>query len=315
MIYAILTHDRQVIESRIRLPFFLASIFFLFSLSLAGCGKPSPKSVDIAPGIVFRRDETVGVQTVSVDLQTAAVRPVFVAENIERRGNNFVGDCKTVREWSEKYGAIVGMNATFFGNTYDEVGRRKQIVGLLVREGRVVAPFSFIKASDTSGAKYTRSALGFGVDGKPQIAWVTGTMSAPPKRYNSAVSPPEGAPWQTLFAAGCGPRLFAAGSKYIADRDERLVSPGKLNRAFVAYDWDRGGPQHMVLGRADAMEFSEIADYLTVLFRREFNSAPEEAMCMDGGPSAQLVYRNSGSIEDAEPTGVLVPTALLLLPK
>jgi hypothetical protein len=143
-------------------------------------------------------------------------------------------------------------------------------------------------------------------------------MSASPKRYTSAVnlgvSPTAGTQWNVAFAAGCGPRLFAVGNRVIADREERLVSAGKYSRAFVAYDFDGGGPRRLVFGRADGMEYAEVADYLTAFFRREFNTAPKEALCMDGGPSAQLVYRNNGALEDAEPTGVLVPTALLILP-
>ena len=207
------------------------------------------------------------------------------------------------------------MNATFFGDTYDDLGRRKQIVGLLVQENKVVAPCSFIAGAPGSGQKYTRSALGFTADGTPEIAWATGTMSAPLKRYDAAVNPAQGAKWNVSYAAGCGPRLFAAGSRFIADREERLVSPGKLSRAFVAYDRDSAGPHHLILGRTDGMEFSEVADYLALYFQRQYNSVPEEALCMDGGPSAQLIFRNNGILEDAEPTGVLVPTALLLLPR
>lgn len=259
------------------------------------------------------------MQTLTVDLAAAEVKLATAADNIERRGNNFIGDCKTVKEWAEKYGAVAGMNATFFGNTYDDVGRRKQIVGLLVKEGRVAAPFGFVKVADASGTKYTRSAFGVTASGKPEIVWATGTMSAPPKRYSAAVhpgvSPTAGTQWNVVFAAGCGPRLFAAGRRSLADREERLVSAGKYSRAFVAYDFEGGGPRRLVFGRADGMEYAEVADYLTAFFRREFDTSPEEALCMDGGPSAQLVYRDNGALQDAEPTGVLVPTALLVLPR
>ena len=291
----------------------LALIFC--GLLTADCQRTPPAMVTVAPGVVFRRDAGAGVQIVEADLRTARIRPVVVVENIERRRNNFIGDCKTVREWGEKYGAIAGLNATFFGDTYDDLGRRKQIVGLLAREGKIVAPFSFVAGANGSGQKYTRSALAFTAQGKPEIAWATGTLSAPPKRYNAAVNPTEQRQWNVASIAGCGPRLFAAGQRFVSDRDERLVSPGKLSRAFVAYDADADGPRHLLLCRADAMEFSEIADYLTAYFQKQYHSAPEEALCMDGGPSAQLIYRNNGIMEDAEPTGVLVPTAILLLPE
>jgi hypothetical protein len=62
------------------------------------------------------------------------------------------------------------------------------------------------------------------------------------------------------------------------------------------------------------MEFTDVATYLTDYFARAHQSSPREAMCLDGGPSAQLVYRANGALVDVEPTGVLVPTAILLVP-
>jgi hypothetical protein len=43
---------------------------------------------------------------------------------------------------------------------------------------------------------------------------------------------------------------------------------------------------------------------------------PRDALCMDGGPSAQIAYRDPDSARtvDAEPTGVMVPVAILLVP-
>ena len=79
------------------------------SLLLAGCQQTPPTTVNVAPGVVFRRDVAAGVQIVDTDLRTAHVRPVLVADHIERRRNNFIGDCKTVREWGVKYGAVAGV--------------------------------------------------------------------------------------------------------------------------------------------------------------------------------------------------------------
>ena len=117
------------------------------------------------------------------------------------------------------------------------------------------------------------------------------------------------------WAVACGPRLFVRGTQRITAREERLNSPGKLPRAFAAYDLMDGKPRHFVLGRADAMEFADVADFLKTYFQRTHGTGPQDALCLDGGPSAQLVYREHGTLHDAEETGVLVPTAILLLPK
>jgi len=250
-----------------------------------------------------------------VDLASADVQPVVVAAKVERRGNNFIGDAKTVREWADEYGAVGGMNAGFFGDTYDQVGRRKQIVQLAVVDGKTLAPGARMQSSRTPGETYLRSAVGFGED-RPSMTWATGNIKNVLRRHDGGpLNQSDGMPWNVKWAVACGPRLFADGRRFITDRDERLVSQGKLARAFVAYDWENGKPRHLVLGRADAMEFTEIATFLTDYFKRVHQSAPRDALCMDGGPSAQVVYKSNGALDDAEATGVLVPTAILLVPK
>jgi hypothetical protein len=282
---------------------------------LTGCRQDPNKDVDVAPGIVFRRDPIASVELLDVDLQTANVRPAIVAKNVERIRNNFVADAKSVPQWAEEYGAIGGMNAGFFGDTYDQLGHRKQIVGLAIVDGKVVAPGSLVSSKRNPGERFLRSVVGFTRDGEPEITWATGTVKGTIRRYDSPVNPDSGLAWSPQSAVACGPHLFKNGLHNITKQEERLHSPGRLNRAFIAYDIENGKPRHFVMGRADAMEFEDIATYLSAYFDRVHHTRPEEGMCLDGGPSAQLVYRKDGRLEDAEPTGVLVPTALLLLPK
>jgi hypothetical protein len=294
-------------------------IVFLSALVLlASSCQNTPKDIQqIARGVTFHRDREAGVQLLDVDVQTASVVPVIVAENIERRHNNFVGDCKTVKEWAESHKAIGGLNGGYFGDMYDQLGRRKQIVGLATVDHRIVAPSGFVESTRYPDQKFLRSVIGFTDDGVPQMVYATSTLKGPMRKYETAVNPITYTPWDVRYAVSCGPRLFSRASKHIADHEERLVSPGKLSRSFVAYDVGDGElPQHFVLGRADSMEFSEVADFLEAYFNQVHASRPYEAMCLDGGPSSQLVYRTpNGSLEDAEPTGVLVPTAILLIPK
>ena len=212
-------------------------------LALSGCpGSATQDSVAVAPGVTFRR-EPGGFQLLDIDLNAArGVRPVVVAENIERVRNNFVGDARTVPEWVEKYGALGGINGGFFGNTYDEVGQRKQIVQLALTGGKVVAPGSDTASSDFPDERYLRSAVGFHADGTPEITWAIGTVKHVVKRYDDPVNPRPGRAWRVQSAVACGPRLFDGGRRRITAREERLASPGKESRAFVAYDHKNGGP-------------------------------------------------------------------------
>lgn len=290
------------------------TVFVFACLLVAGCGDSRPDGpVMVAPGVVFRRDS--GVQLLDVDLATAAVRPVVVAANVERRRNNFIADAKTVRDWVETTGALGGLNAGFFGHTYDDQGRRKQLVGLTLIDGKVVAPGGFVPSRRNPGQRFLRAAIGFGPSGKPDISWASGTQREGVMRYAAPVNPVRGVRWRVQSAVACGPRLLVRGKRRITDREERLLSPGRLTRAFAAYDLVDGRPRHFVLGRADAMEFTDVADYLIAYFQRAHGTTPYDALCLDGGPSAQLVYRDGTGLRDAEPTGVHVPTAIVLLPK
>lgn len=295
-------------------------VAFLFAalttLGTPGCQRTQPNTVEVVPGVTFRRDASAGVQLLDTDLWEANVYPVVVATNVERIRNNFVGDAQTVRTWAEKYRAIGGINGGFFGDTYDQVGHRKQIVNLAVVDGKVIAPNDFVNSSKNPGERFLRSVFGVSNEGVPRITWATGNLkSAALKRYEEPLNPPEGQIWRVRSAVACGPHLFSDGAQRVTAKEERLHSPGRLSRAFVAYDQENGRPRHLVIGRADGMEYDQVAAYLADYFSRVHKSSPRDAMCLDGGPSAQLVYQNEGRLEDAEPTGVLVPTALLLLPR
>ena len=271
--------------------------------------------VNVAPGMVFERDDKSGFQILDVDLQTANVRPIVALAHVERIRNNFVGDAKTVEEWASENQALGGINANFFGETYDTVGRRKQIVGLAVSNGNVIAPGDKAESRKPPRTRRVRSAFGVNDNGVPDIAWATGTLKGVPRKYPSPVDPDTSEVWRVRFAAACGPRLWTRGAKHLGDREEWLVDGRRASRAFVAYDWENNAPRHLVLGRADFSDYASVADYLGAYFARVHQSVPREAMCFDGGPSAQLVYRENGRLENAQATGVLVPTALLLVPQ
>jgi exopolysaccharide biosynthesis protein len=293
-----------------------AAALCVAAFSVLGCQNQNaaspPTEVQVVSGVVYRSDTVRKIQTLTTDLRAGSVIPIVVAENVTRIGNNFVGDAKSVSDWAQKYNAIGGLNAGFFGETYDLLGKRKQLVQLAIIDGKVVAPGSATASTARPGESYLRSAVGFTRSGIPEICWATGKTSSGARRSERAVSPESTALWPVTSAVACGPRLIHLGKISVSDRDERLVSHGALSRAFVAYDKTQ---RFLVMGRADGINFSELAVYLQKFFTETLHAKISEAMCLDGGPSAQLVYRaENNRLTNVEPTGVSVPTAILLVP-
>ena len=183
-------------------------------------GSPAP-AVELQHGVTFRRDGkvTAHLQWIDVDLAEAQVVPTLIvaAEHVQNRGGNFVGDAKTVREWASMRQAIAGINGGFFGDTYDQVGRRKQIVQLAVVDGKVVAPGSAEDARKTalfdtfvqpSASPSTRS---------PDMVWGSGAprgwdrATAPPLMAQSRLGPGR-CPTRSRAGRACSPAAYAARS-------------------------------------------------------------------------------------------------------
>lgn len=273
-----------------------------------------PRSVAVADGVRFVDDPARAVQYLDVDL-SAPVLPAIVAQNVARIGGNHVGDAHTVAEWVRRTGALAGVNGGFFGDTYDAEGRRRQIVQMAVVDGQVVAPGGAVRSRRQPGERYLRSAIGFTAGGSPRIAWSAGTARTGPRRANRAVNPTQVRAWDVASAVACGPRLIHLGRIAVADRDERLLSPQRVARTVVAYDVRGGAPAHLLLLRADAMDYADAARFVLEYFPRVHGTQASEAMCLDGGASSQLAYASGGEVRDAVPTGVFVPTALVILEK
>ncbi len=289
-------------SSRRRIPSLRAAAPLAAALLLVGCPGTSPTEIPVTEGVVFRTDKVAAVQTLTVDHNTATVRPVVVAENLERLRNNVVGDAHTVRDWVQKYGAVAGVNGGFFGDMYDSLGRRKQLVQLCILEGKVVAP-------GTPVGTALRSTVGFAQNGEAQLAWTVGTEQQGARRYEKPIKTRSGLTWPVQSAVACGPRLIHKGQIDIADRAEKLVSDVKVGRMAVATSG-----RYLVFCRAESMTYGELARYLMAFFKEKLGAVPDEAMCLDGGPSAQIVFQDGNALKEAEPTGVQVPTAILLMP-
>src|SRR5437763_1652346 len=80
-------------------------------------------------------------------------------------------------------------------------------------------------------------ALGCTKEGRPRIAWAAGRPGEPQalRSHAAPVVTLRGTPWEAEQAVACGPRLIHGGRIEIADRSERLASPGALPRTFVGY--------------------------------------------------------------------------------
>lgn len=292
---------------------FAATLLFAGIGCRSGSGVRSERTA-IHEDVVLFKDSTAGVQLLDVRVG-GAILPTVIAEQVDRIGGNHVGNARTVADWVDRTHAIAGVNGGFFGDTYDSEGKRRQIVQMAVVADSVVAPGGAVKTMPGTDRRYLRSAIGFTAGGHPRIEWAAGTRRLGPRKASGPESPFVVRPWDVQSAVSCGPRLIHRGAIRITAQEERLASPRRTARTFVAYDESEGSAGHLILGIADAMRYEEVAAYLADYFEREHGTRVAEAMCLDGGASSQLVARTKSGIEDLRPTGVHVPTAILLTTK
>lgn len=285
----------------------------LFALALCGCRHsatpgpvvPGAASDVLAPGVVHRAIPTgggQGIDLIDVDLTRASVKIGVAAQGIQRVQGAVTGLAYTPHEWLDKTGALAAVNGGYFGE--EVVPGRKEIMGLLVQGGRV-----------RHAATVRRAALGVGSEGVPSIVWAQTAPGHPQLlTAHSTLSGQEKSvpPWRVQSAVGCGPMLIFDARVVTTDRQERLVSPGPEPRTFVAYDV---GGKHFVLGLASGMEYRDLAEWLRDYFPRYDHTQAAAAMCLDGGASTQLSYRQGGAVCSPRETGVTVPDAVVILPR
>ena len=275
-------------------------------------GASGARTVTVAPGVVYHYLPEGGILLGSarsnallldVDLRTPGVHIDVAAESVAKQSGGAVsGVAHTVREWCVQRHALGGINGGFFGKTQ---GESKEVMGLLMSEGRILNPGRKVRSPSNPANQFVRAALGFTAAGMPRIGWLTSDQV-----------------WNLRSALACGPRLIAEGALVLTDREERLVSPRALPRTFVAYDMEGTGrnarPRHLVLGVVMEMTFADVAVCLQRYFRTVHHTECADALCLDGGSSSQLVYHDPqqpdapNAFIDARPGFVTVPTALLI---
>lgn len=293
-------------------------------LLATGCSAPVSRSAPntdsnsdvIAPGVTHRAIATgpdEGIDLIDIDLGRAAVRISVAADDVRLTNGMVTGRAYTPREWLDRTHALAAVNGGYFGA--DSGADRKEIVGLLVQNGRVRRAAPPISGS---AGDFVRSAFGITPSGRPVIAWAATEPHAPyiARSFRSFDSQSvDKAPWGVSTAVGCGPTLVHGGKILVADREERLVSEGEQPRTFVAYDGPRDNPRHFVLGMASGIGYRDLAKFLISYFPRYDKSRAMAAMCLDGGSSSQLSYRTKdGAVKSPRDTGVSVPDAILLVP-
>jgi hypothetical protein len=271
-------------------------------------------------GSYFVQGKASDALLLDVDLRTPGIHIDLATENVGKQsGGAVAGVAHTVREWCIQRQALGGINGGFFGKTE---GDSKEIMGLLMTEGQVRNPGRKVRSPSNPANQFVRAALGFTANGTPRIGWLTSDRDNGVHAVNRPLNPTANQVWNLRSALACGPRLIADGDLVLTDRQERLVSPRSLPRTFVAYDVEGKGrnarPRHLVMGVAMEMTFADVAACMQRYFRTVHHTECADALCLDGGSSSQLIYRDAqqptaqDAYIDARPGFVTVPTALLI---
>ncbi|NLH97907.1 MAG: phosphodiester glycosidase family protein [Chthonomonadales bacterium] len=271
--------------------------------------------VNLAPGVRYRSfpaDDPIGngspVWLVEADLRQRGVTISVASSGLRERESPRYGDCRTAALWCAATGAVAAINGGYFGDG-DEA--RKEIVGLLVGNGMVLSSGPQRRGSR---GPYARSVFGIEKDGTPGIRWATGRRGAKADLnwYRDPEQTDPSGTWSVREAVGCGPTLVVSGRPTVTDREERLVSPGRLHRTFVGYSASSGKPAVVVVAVGGAMEYADAAAFMARYFEREHGVACARAMCLDGGGSSQLAYVREGNVETPAPAFLTVPTAIVV---
>lgn len=259
---------------------------------------------------------STGIDLIDVDLAASNYRPAILAENVSLSRLGLAGDAYSPSAWLARRQALAVVNGGYFGRGKQD---RKEIIGLFVKNGRILRPAPPIRGQGgafVGAGLYVRSAFGITREGNPQIAWAS-TPSHGGEGVYAYVTPNDphgGRRWNIQDAIGCGPMLVRAGRPVVTDHQERLVDDLRTARTFVAYDTIQGHPRHFVIGVANAATYKDLAQALIRYYARAHGTKPARAMCVDGGSSSQLSYKSGGQTLTPLATSVAMPTAIAIVP-
>jgi hypothetical protein len=270
----------------------------------------------VAPGVSYVEvpagsalSQTSDASVLDVDLRQVSVEVASESRDVVK--GRLYGESYTVLDWCRRTDALGGVNGGFFGTTD---GSKKEVIGLLAAGGEVRGSGRIVRSPSNPDRRFVRCVFGIMPDGTPRIGWSVGQRgrAALLTEYDTPLNPVAQTYWTASAAVACGPRLIRGGKLSVTDRDERLVSPPPLRRTFVGYDVVDGRPRHLALGIGMSMTFHDAAAFLQRYFHEKHGTACAEAMCLDGGSSTQMAYRIPTGFASVPPTGVTVPTAILV---
>lgn len=171
-------------------------------------------------------------------------------------------------------------------------------VGLLVRDGAVLAPATATTERDGRPYETARAALGFTADGRIEVTWATTrgdtvwAWAAPPAHAPGRPAPPlaytEALPWPVRDALGAGPALLQDGSPQVTDDEEVFFGtsiPAVHPRTAAGRTADGALVVMVVDGRQDESRGVSLGELAALLQ----DVGVVDGLNLDGGGSSTLV--------------------------
>jgi len=249
-----------------------------------------PKGVRVYSG----RDNTVPLKAwfVTVDGNNSDIESRIVVSD------DTTDNLETVSSFAQDMGAHIVVNGGFF--VMNEKPARH--AGLLVMNGRLIAPATRSVLRDSSRYEVARAALGFTDSLGADIAWVTSRkgrlyswISAPdhrPGQPADVLDYNEATPWAVNQAIGAGPVLLKEGEVHVSSDQEVFFGtsiPSVHPRTAVGLKADGS----VILMVVDGRQSDSRGVYLEELALLMREAGAVEAMNLDGGGSSTLVVNNT----------------------
>lgn len=201
---------------------------------------------------------------------------------------------ESVTDFGSEPDACIAVNGGYFQmNTMPA-----EHAGLLLMDGRVIAPATASTVRDSIGYPLSRAAIGFGREGRVDVAWVTSrgdsvqSLDEPVPNHPGTPAEiiPSGTAWPVRDALGAGPALVSAGIIQITSDEEGFFGtsiPNTHPRTAAGYTTDGDLLLLVVDGRQDESRGVDLTELATMMV--ELGAV--EALNLDGGGSSTLSVR------------------------
>ena len=123
------------------------------------------------------------IDVVDVNLSTSVYRPRVLVDGVTREDADMLAAAgHTAAERVNDDRALAAVNGGFFGQTRHD--GRVELVGVLVRDHKIIDPTGVLHDGSVSGPAFTRAALGIDDDGLPHIRWASTLLTAQQRLIN-----------------------------------------------------------------------------------------------------------------------------------